>query len=96
MGFRFRHLIFLFFTVHTVCTAWEIIVKNKMFNILLVLDHYFAWIRIPIRFAWMRIRIKVWSGSGSVTNFVKILDPDPDWHQMRRILNTDHVPERCP
>ena len=39
-------------------------------------ESFFAWILIRIVFAWIRIRIKVWYGSGSVTIF-QLLDPDP-------------------
>ena len=43
-----------------------------------------AWIRIRIVFAWIRIRNKVRSGSGS--EFFPILDPD--LYKMIRIRNT--------
>ena len=35
----------------------------------------------PSIFCWIRIRIKVRPGSGSVTNFCHILDPDPYRYQ---------------
>ena len=50
-------------------------------NIFLVLNSFFAWIRIRIFFAWIRIRIKVRPGSGSITNFFT------SWIRIRIKLN---------
>ena len=41
---------------------------------------FLAWIRIRLVFAWIRICIKFRPGSGSVTNFVQLLDPGPHQH----------------
>ena len=58
----------------------------------LVLNHFFAWIRIPIVFIWIRIRNKFLSAPGSVSNWLpEICVPTYDTgEEEEALLHVEH------